>query len=468
MGDYYDDDEGVYRVRYRERNRDGSPVRYVEPRTSYLVRERSSRSRTRSRERFRGPRGHSPSLVINNGIYNDLSDEEDEGHLHISVSPHRRAASRGRSGPLITREELEFEQTMNELRELRLEAKKKKELEEADEKKKYESAQRDMDEFHDLKKETKKRKEAETEREIREMMELRQEAKKRKDAETEKERKEMVELRDEAKKRKQMQAEKEARELEELIAFKKEIKKKEEEKEAKEREALKEAKRQLDEIKKKEAQKAEEERLRRELEFKRMKQAEMEAVAKEEREKEVKAALEQYRIKEMERLAKEEKEREEADKEVERRMQKSLIDAGIPENHIAAILKGEKVQQNEIAIIDPHMSAPAHRDSRPTYTRVARRHVSFETLRTFSLDYDLDPTDSEYILIKRWVPEEEQESLWKHTRYVREKRRVLMLEERRPHRHRHDPEFEWVRRSGSSRRSRTRSPGLLMYLAGAR
>jgi hypothetical protein len=393
MADYYDDDDGVYRVRYRERERDGSPVRYVEPRASYLVPERPSRSRTRSRERFRSQRAHSPSVIINNGVYNDLSDEEDDTPVHLALASHRRALSRGRAGPLMTREEMEFEQTMNELRELRLEAKKKKESEEAEEKKKYESAKRDMDDFHELKKETQKKKEAEAEREMREMMDLRQEAKKRKETEAEKERREMMEFRDEAKKRKQAQAEKEQRELEELVAFKKEMKKKEEEKEAKEREALKEAKRQLDDIKKKEAQKAEEERLRRELEFKRMKQAEMEALAKEEREKEVKAALEQYRIKEMERIAKEDKEREEANKEVERRMQKSLIEAGVPESHIAAILRGERIQTNEVAVLESPLPV-AMASPRPTYTRVARRHVSFETLRTFSLDYDLDPAVS--------------------------------------------------------------------------
>ncbi|PHH86021.1 hypothetical protein CDD83_10854 [Cordyceps sp. RAO-2017] len=74
---------------------------------------------------------------------------------------------------------------------------------------------------------------------------------------------------------------------------------------------------------------------------------------------------------------------------------------------------------------------------------MARRHLSIETLRTFDVDFDVD-NDPEYILIKRWVPEWEQDQFWKHTKYVREKRGhgALLIEEKR-HRH-HEPEFEWL------------------------
>jgi len=78
--------------------------------------------------------------------------------------------------------------------------------------------------------------------------------------------------------------------------------------------------------------------------------------------------------------------------------------------------------------------------------------------------------DPEYILIKRWVPEWEQDNLWKHTKYIREKRTkvVLAIEDghKKHHHHHHEPEFEWVRKK--SERKRSKSPGLLMYLAGAR
>lgn len=69
-------------------------------------------------------------------------------------------------------------------------------------------------------------------------------------------------------------------------------------------------------------------------------------------------------------------------------------------------------------------------------------------------------------MIKRWVPEWEQDQFWKHTLYIREKRSgsTLLVEEKK-HRHR-EPEFEWVRKKNE--RKRSKSPGLLMYLAGAR
>jgi hypothetical protein len=71
-------------------------------------------------------------------------------------------------------------------------------------------------------------------------------------------------------------------------------------------------------------------------------------------------------------------------------------------------------------------------------------------------------------LIKRWVPEWEQDQLWKHTKYIRQKRgKMLMIEEKKHGRD--DPEFEWVRKkSDKKERRRSKSPSLLMYLAGAR
>lgn len=83
--------------------------------------------------------------------------------------------------------------------------------------------------------------------------------------------------------------------------------------------------------------------------------------------------------------------------------------------------------------------------------------------------------DPEYVLIKRWVPEWEQNTLWKHTKLVREKRSKLILnvDDRKSSRRRRskslhaDAEFEWVRKKSPSRR-RSKSPGVLMYLAGAK
>ena len=63
------------------------------------------------------------------------------------------------------------------------------------------------------------------------------------------------------------------------------------------------------------------------------------------------------------------------------------------------------------------------------------------------------------------MPEWEQDTLWKHTRYLREKRSktILAIEDGHHKKHHHDPEFEWVRKK---ERKRSKSPALLMYLAG--
>src|SRR5690349_18508566 len=53
---------------------------------------------------------------------------------------------------------------------------------------------------------------------------------------------------------------------------------------------------------------------------------------------------------------------------------------------------------------------------------MARRYLSIETLNAFLVDYEIE--NSEYVLIKRWVPEYEQDILWDHTKEVRDRRRL--------------------------------------------
>lgn len=68
---------------------------------------------------------------------------------------------------------------------------------------------------------------------------------------------------------------------------------------------------------------------------------------------------------------------------------------------------------------DPRVSG-----NRPTYTKMARRYLSFETLNAFRMDYEIDKTNPEYIMVKRWVPEYEQDFLFEHSRELRERRRA--------------------------------------------
>jgi len=82
-----------------------------------------------------------------------------------------------------------------------------------------------------------------------------------------------------------------------------------------------------------------------------------------------------------------------------------------------------------------------------------------------------------FVLVKRWVPEWEQDMLWEHTRKIRiiqkqekaDHKVVLKIDDGKKHHHHHkkdDDQFMWVHKKTERRRSK--SPGLLMYLAGGR
>ena len=147
---------------------------------------------------------------------------------------------------------------------------------------------------------------------------------------------------------------------------------------------LRRAKRELDEIKGREARVEEEKRIKKELELKRLKEEEEEAEEKKRREKEAAEAVEAYKQKESKRIAREKQLKEEADKDYQRRLHDDLLKSGLDEKSIAAILKKEKI---------PEASRERERSgsvNRPTYTRMARRHLSIETLRTFRVEFDYD------------------------------------------------------------------------------
>ncbi|CVL02217.1 uncharacterized protein FMAN_08287 [Fusarium mangiferae] len=79
-------------------------------------------------------------------------------------------------------------------------------------------------------------------------------------------------------------------------------------------------------------------------------------------------------------------------------------------------------KEQETPPTDPSEEAgPAAQVSRPTYTRFSRRHLSIETLREFNINFDFD-ADPDYVLVERWVPEWEQDQMWKHTKLIRDKR----------------------------------------------
>lgn len=79
----------------------------------------------------------------------------------------------------------------------------------------------------------------------------------------------------------------------------------------------------------------------------------------------------------------------------------------------------------------------------------------------------------DYVLIKRWVPPEEQKELWSLTKVLRDGREkvttTLAIEDRSHHHHRHKSGDNLVVVK-KTKRERSRSPSVstLMYLAGAR
>jgi len=201
------------------------------------------------------------------------------------------------------------------------------------------------------------------------------------------------------------------------------------------------------------AQREEDEKLlKKELELKRLREEKRAEDEKKRAKEEAEKAVKEWKIKEAEKKEKEKKEKEEREKEYKKRLEEDLRNSHLDERQIAAILKKDKE-------VDPN---------RPTYTRMARRYLSIETLNAFRIDYTLDP-DPEYVLIKRWVPEYEQDFLWNHTKEIRERRHsggtvVLAIEEKKHHHH--DAEYEFVRKKEHKRKP-SPSP-LVTFLAGGR
>lgn len=211
---------------------------------------------------------------------------------------------------------------------------------------------------------------------------------------------------------------------------------------------LERTRKELQQFKLKAEREEEEKRLKKELELERLRKEKREEEEKKRLKKESEEAVERWKLKEAERIAKEKKEKEEREKEYQHRLEDDLRKAGMDDRQIAVVTKKEKA-------IDP---------SRPTFTRMSRKHLSIETLNAYKIDYEFD-VDPNYVLIRRWVPEYEQDFLWNHTREIRERRQPVLvaIEGKKKH---GDVEFEFVRKKEHKRKP-SPSP-LLTFLAGGK
>lgn len=293
----------------------------------------------------------------------------------------------------------------------------------------------------------------------------------------------------------------------------------------------------LSTVNKAKEEQAEKQRLRREIELQQLMEKEKAEKERKEREAFEKAAVEKWQREQAEKAAKAKKEKEEAERELRRQMRDRLLASGYHEDEIQAILDGKKPAPHMHMHAHPHppppplhphpralpMVHPGHVHAGPsteiattktTYTRMARKHLSIEALRERAIEFEVDmvccctnPTPSlsfpplffpflymyiksarpadtalhpppkknpEFILIKRWVPPEEQKDLWSLTKIIRNDREkvttTLAIEDRSHSRHRRHKSGDNLVLVRKTKRERSRSPSVnvLTYLAGGR
>jgi hypothetical protein len=93
----------------------------------------------------------------------------------------------------------------------------------------------------------------------------------------------------------------------------------------------------------------------------------------------------------------------EREREYEARMQKHLLKSGFDEKEINAILAGKKIEKEKKEEKD--YTIPTEDKPRHTFTRMARRHLSLETLRVYGIDYKIDTVSSTLSHMCTWDPE---------------------------------------------------------------
>ncbi|CAI7646445.1 unnamed protein product [Penicillium crustosum] len=115
--------------------------------------------------------------------------------------------------------------------------------------------------------------------------------------------------------------------------------------------------------------------------------------------------LEQERIKKM---------------ETARELHEGLRSLGYTDEEIDQIIhKKEKKEQKKEQKEEKNKGREAE-EPKTTWIKCHRKHLLPDTLIAYSLPWDWDEDDSNYIIIKKWIDEEFQEELFAHTRRIRE------------------------------------------------
>ncbi|KAI4108019.1 MAG: hypothetical protein L6R37_001301 [Teloschistes peruensis] len=220
----------------------------------------------------------------------------------------------------------------------------------------------------------------------------------------------------------------------------------------------------LEEFERKEEEKAARERAKQEMII-----AEAKEAAKKQEEEELKKRLVAEAEREKyEKDLKEKKKKEEEDRIFTARLKDMYLAQGYSEESIEIMIQDAENKKihgshsshsphsphafshhdNAIVKIEDHMKVVDL--GRPTYIKVHRKHLSPETLDAYGLPWEWYERDANYIVIKRWVNENDQDKLFEHTRRLREQRlltnttvglkkengKLKLVREKSPHRER--------------------------------
>lgn len=130
------------------------------------------------------------------------------------------------------------------------------------------------------------------------------------------------------------------------------------------------------------AQKDEDEKLlKKEMELKRLKEEKRIEEEKKKAKEDAERAVKEFKAKEAEEKEKKRIEKEERDKDYKKRLEEDLKRSGMDDKQIAAIINKDAADKEK---------AKEKNAERPTYTRMARRYLSIETLNAYRIDYTLD------------------------------------------------------------------------------
>ncbi|WEW55737.1 hypothetical protein PRK78_001170 [Emydomyces testavorans] len=180
-------------------------------------------------------------------------------------------------------------------------------------------------------------------------------------------------------------------------------------------------------IEEEEKQRKRERKIRKKIEAERA-EAEAAELERQQLEKQLKEdAIREYKRKEAEKELKQREEEAQAQKDFYDKLKAAFCAAGLTEDEMKDILTPKKDKKKdkekdkhkkECKVIEPK---PKEIDA---YAKVHHRFMSEETLETYGIPFEVDPSDADYLLIQCWIPEDLQQVLFEHTRRQREQ---LML-----------------------------------------